>query len=204
MTKKIIIVLLVAAALVGILFFVFKKDAPITNYPPQGKTVVAFGDSLVEGVGANPGNDFVSILSRAIGQPIVNMGVSGDTSVRGLDRIDKVIAQDPRVVLLLFGGNDALHKVPIATTFKTIDEMVVKIQSSGAVVVLLGIRGSILSDPYQEHFEKIAKARGTLYVPDVLDNLIGNRKYMSDAIHPNDVGYKKIAEKVLPILQKAF
>jgi len=201
---KILISIVSVAVLVGLIFFIFKKPAPITNFPGDGASIVAFGDSLIEGVGATKGNDFVSLLSREINTPIINMGVSGDTSGRGLERVDKVAAEDPKIVLVLFGGNDFLRKVPVATTFKNIDHIVAKLQDSGAVVVLLGIRGSILSDPYEEHFERIAKERGALYVPDVLDGLIGNRKYMSDTIHPNDVGYAKIAKKVLPALEKAL
>lgn len=203
MLKIIIIVLgIVAVALTA--FFIFKKSPTITNYPSQGKTIVAFGDSLVEGTGATPGHDFPSLLSQLINQPIINMGVSGNTSAQGLVRADAVNALDPKVVLVLFGGNDFLRKVPIAETFKNIDDIVVKIQDGGAVVLLLGIQGGILSDQYDEYFQEIAKKRGTLYVPNVLGGLIGHNEFMSDAIHPNDAGYKKIADKILPILKKAL
>lgn|SRR3989338_637692 len=202
--QKIIIIILAVVLVIGVLFFIFRKSPTITNYPPQGKTIVAFGDSLVEGVGATAGNDFVSLLSYKIGEPIINMGVSGNTSVDGLARVEQVTAQDPKIVLVLFGGNDFLRKVPIEETFKNIDEIVAKLQSEGAVIILLGIKGGILGDQYAEHFEKIAENRGTLYVPNVLAGLIGNGKYMDDAIHPNDAGYEKIAEKIYPVLKKAF
>ena len=201
---KIIAIISTIVVAVAIIFFIFKKDAPITNFPSDGKTIIAFGDSLTEGVGATKGNDFVSLLSRGIGQPIVNMGASGDTSTRGLARVDAVIEQDPKVVLLLLGGNDFLRKVPIAETFKNIDDIVVKIQNSGAMVILLGIQGGILSDHYDEYFEDIAKKRGTLYVDNVLDGLVGHQEYMSDTIHPNDAGYKKIVKRVLPVLEKSL
>ena len=73
----------------------------ITNYPGDGTTIVAFGDSLVEGVGATAGNDFVSVLSTEIGEPIVNLGQRGDTTRDGLKRLDSVIAQDPQKVFLI-------------------------------------------------------------------------------------------------------
>ncbi len=202
--KKIIIVILITVTLAGILFFVFKKDRPITNYPPQGKTIVAFGDSLVEGVGATAGNDFISLLSYEIGEPIINMGVSGNTSADGLARVDKVNAQDPKIVLLLLGGNDFLRKIPIEETFKNIDDIVIKLQSEGAVVILLGIRGGILSDKFDERFEEIADSRDTLYVPNVLDGLLTRPELMEDSIHPNDAGYKKIADKILPVLKQVL
>lgn len=188
----------------GSLFFIFKKSLTITNYPSSGKTIIAFGDSLVQGIGATAGNDFPSVLSKLIGESIINMGVSGNTSADGLARIEEVKAQDPKVVLVLFGGNDFLRKVPLKETFQNIDDIVAKLQDSGAVVVLLGVRGGILSDQYDTYFEDIAEKRGALYVPNVLSGLITHNEFMSDGIHPNDKGYRKIAEKIYPVLKKAF
>jgi lysophospholipase L1-like esterase len=82
--------------------------------------------------------------------------------------------------------------------------MVRKLQSHGAVVILLGIRGGIFADPYDPLFRKLAKTRGTLYVPDVLSGLIGNTKYMSDAVHPNNLGYDIIASRIYPELKKVL
>ncbi len=202
--KKITIIICVVGVLAGAIFFFFRKPPVITNYPSQGETIVAFGDSLVEGVGATLGNDFSSILARSISQPIINMGISGNTSSDGLARIEGVKMQNPKVVLVLFGGNDFLRKVPIVETFKNIDKIVLELQAKGAVVVLLGVKGGLFTDEFASHFKEIAKSRGALYVPNVLDDILGNSKYMSDHIHPNDLGYKKIAEKILPALEKAL
>ncbi len=202
--KKVLIGILAVVAVAGILFFLLKKSPTIKNFPGEGKTIVAFGDSLTEGVGSTEGNDFVSLLSKQIDTPILNLGVSGDTSAKGLARVDKVIAQDPKVVILLLGGNDFLRRIPKEETFKNIDAIVEKIQNSGAIVILLGIKGGVLSDEYEAYFEKIAKNRGTFYISNVLDGLLGHKEYMSDAIHPNDAGYKKIAERVLPVLKKSI
>ena len=159
---------------------------------------------MVEGVGATAGNDFVSLLSKKIGEPIINMGVPGNTSADGLARVEEVTKENPKVVLVLFGGNDFLRKVPKKETFKNIDDIILRLQAGGAVVVILGIKGGILSDQYDEYFEDIAEKRNTLYVPNVLAGLLGHAEFMSDEIHPNDIGYKKIADKIYPILKKAF
>src|SRR3989344_4541670 len=202
--KKVIIAGVVVMAGILVFFFIFSRSQNITNYPNDGKTIVAFGDSLVEGVGATPGNNFPALLSKKIRKPILNMGVPGDTSTDGLNRIDQVIRQDPKIVLVLLGGNDFLRKVPIAETFKNIDDIVVELQKSGAVVVLLGIKGGLFGDHYKDYFEEIAEKRGALYVPNVLSGLLGKNEFMSDAIHPNDAGYKKIADKIYPVLQKVL
>ncbi|MHB1316791.1 MAG: GDSL-type esterase/lipase family protein [Minisyncoccota bacterium] len=166
--------------------------------------MVAFGDSLIEGVGATSGNDFVSQLSRKIGEPIINLGISGNTTEQGLARVNDIQKYKPKIVLVLLGGNDYLRKVNKAETFKNLEDIITKIQSTGAVAVLLGIQGGILGDPYEKEFEILAKRKGAVYVPNVLEGLFGNSKYMSDAIHPNDIGYEKISEKIYPYLKKVL
>src|SRR3989344_102126 len=75
------------AAVALLWFFVFRAGAPsIRNYPSAGTDIIAFGDSLVAGVGAESGMDFVSLLSQKIGKPIINLGVPGETTEQGLAR----------------------------------------------------------------------------------------------------------------------
>ena len=47
--------------------------------PIAGTHVIAFGDSLVRGVGASPGKGWVSLLSTRLDRPILNKGRNGDT-----------------------------------------------------------------------------------------------------------------------------
>jgi len=188
-----------------ILFALFlRSDSEITNYPaPSSGKIVAFGDSLVEGVGASEGNDFVSVLSRKINEPIVNLGNAGDTTEDAVARIDEVIDQNPKIVLLLFGGNDYLKRVPPAETFLNLEKIITTIHESGAVVIVLGVRGGLLKDTLADGYKELAKTQNTLYVPNVLEGLLGNTALMSDLVHPNDAGYQLIAKKVYPILISA-
>lgn len=202
MNQKIILIFGIVLVVAG--FFFFKPEAKITNYPSSGDSIVAFGDSLIEGVGASEGNDLVSQLSKKIGEPIINLGVAGNTTEQGLARVDRIAEYKPKVVLVLLGGNDFLRKVPKAETFKNLDAIVTKIQSTGAVVVLLGIQGGVLGDPYENEFENLAQLKGTAYVSNVLEGLFGDSRYMADSVHPNDVGYAKIVERIYPELKRVL
>src|SRR5206468_2546588 len=94
-------------------FWLVRSGSPRPARPTAGQTIVAFGDSLVEGHGATPGHDFVSVLSRRLGVPIINAGRSGDTAEAALSRLEQaVLARNPRVVIVLLGGNDFLRRVP--------------------------------------------------------------------------------------------
>lgn len=185
----------------GIFYFIAGNDS-YTNYPSEGTDIVAFGDSLIQGVGASSGDkSLVGVLSKKIGKPIVNLGVSGNTTIDGLNRLDELDRYKPKVVILLLGGNDYLRKVPKETTFKNLGKIIEDMHSRGAVVLLLGVRGGLLKDNFEEDFEIISSKYNTAFVSNVLSGLILDRKYMADEIHPNDAGYEKIADRVAPVLK---
>jgi len=197
--KKLLIVL-TGIIFTGILYWIFGGTAQIKNYPLKQGPIVAFGDSLVFGYGSTEGNDFVSLLSRKIAEPIINLGVSGDTTVQGLLRIDDVLAQKPRITLILLGGNDFLKKIDKVETFKNLRTIITTIQNSGSAVILVGVRGGLLFDSVDGLYKDLAQETGSAYVSDILDGLFGDMRYMSDAIHPNDAGYARVALRIYPTL----
>ena len=138
--------------LLAISYFVFGAgDKAVTNYPSQGTDIVAFGDSLVAGVGSSTGG-FVNMLSKDLGVEIVNLGVSGNTTKDALDRVDILKNYKPKLVMILLGGNDFLRKVPTEETFANLEKIVQVVVSQGAVAVLLGVRSGVLSNRYDEEY----------------------------------------------------
>lgn len=195
----IVVVVTVAA------FFIYRKfqSPPIINTPSAGMSIVAFGDSLVQGVGASSAEkNFVSLVSARIGLPITNLGKSGDTTRSALTRLPELRAMKPDLVIVLLGGNDYLQRIPKEETFVNLGTIVGALQSDGAAVLLLGVRGGALRDTYESDFARFARAHGTGYISNVLDNLLGNRKFMFDQIHPNDAGYAVIAGRVVPVVKE--
>ncbi len=195
-----IIVLILALTILG--YFFLRNPQKITNYPPRNQVVVAFGDSLIEGVGSTTGNDFISIIEQSLNIEIINMGKSGDTTNSALSRLPDVLVLDPGVVIVLLGGNDFLRRVPKKETFQNLNTIIERLQNAGAVVVLLGVRGGLLTDAYNIEFEELAQKYHTAYVSNVLEKLITNPQYMYDSIHPNDKGYAIIASRVVLVLSK--
>src|ERR1051325_8845903 len=98
----------------------------------EDKVVVAFGDSLTYGVGSTQGGGFVTDLSNELGVPIVNLGVSGDTTAKAFKRIEQVLDKKPDVILLLLGGNDYLQNVPKEETRKNLEAIIETLQKSGS------------------------------------------------------------------------
>ena len=190
-----ILVLLLAGS---VALFYFRGCRPdYANLPPTATGPwVAFGDSLTEGYGASAGNDYPTLLGRKLGISIQNFGKSGDSSGGALQRVDAVAELKPRVVLLCFGGNDSLQGEPAGRTFANLAQLIDRFHSEGSFVVLIGIRSASLRDRNSAHFRKLAKAKRVLYVPDMLKGLAFKPVYMSDAIHPNDAGYARIADRL--------
>ncbi len=201
--KIILGVCIVGVVVIVFVFFGMKKPA-VKNYPSQGDGIIVFGDSLVVGVGSSSGTGFFGQLSALTREPIKNYGRSGDTTADGLARLPQMLAENPhpKVVLVLLGGNDYLRKVPKVQTFANLRTIITEIQNTGAVVILLGVRGGPLTDQFESSFEKLASEMQVGYVSNVLSGLYGNSNLMSDAIHPNDAGYAKIAQRVYPVLNK--
>jgi acyl-CoA thioesterase-1 len=192
-----------AALAVVALAWLRTPGLPQAAAPTSGERIIAFGDSLVAGRGATPGKDFVSQLARRLGTPIENAGRSGDTTASALARLDQdVLSRKPRVVIVLLGGNDFLRRVPTADTFRNLSAIVQRIRNRGAAVVLVGVSVGLLSDSYGDEYEQLARRASAGLVPDVLDGILGRGDRMSDAIHPNDEGYRMIAERIEPVMRK--
>ena len=104
--------------------------------------------------------------------------------------------------MILLGGNDVLKRVPKEETFSNLEKIITTFQSKGAVVVLLGVRGGVLNDGYEKDYKALSVKYRTAYVSNVLKNIITKPEYMSDPIHPNDLGYKIIADRVTSVLRK--
>lgn len=180
----------------------------IRNLRSAGRTIVCFGDSLTEGVGAGEGEDYPSALSRQLALPVVNAGQRGDTTADALERLsDAVLSKNPRLVILLLGGNDFLRQRPRQETRTNLAEIVQRVQAQGAIVAIAGIQLGLFTDEYGEIFEQTAEKFGALYIPQVMKGGLGKSSLKSDPIHPNGAGYRliaeRIAEKIKPLLHEA-
>lgn len=161
--------------------------------------IVAFGDSLVYGTGSS-GGGFVKMLEQRLGRPIENLGVPGNTTADGLARLHEAIEMHPSVVLLLLGGNDYLQQLPRDEAFANLATIIERLQAEDIAVLLVGVRGGLIRDNFAERFEELAERYRTGYVHDVLDDTLGVEGYMADQVHPNDAGYRVIADRVYPVL----
>ncbi|MBF0254961.1 MAG: arylesterase [Gammaproteobacteria bacterium] len=200
MNKSLRIVLVIAGLiLLGLLL----KPAsyPITNAEPRGRSVVSFGDSLTYGTGAAAGQDYPAVLAGLLGEPVINLGVPGNTTADALARLDEVIEQEPRIVLLTLGGNDLRKGVDAQTAFANLRQIVTRLQEQGALVVIGGLEIPLLDKGYAAAYRALAEETGSLLVANVLEDMLGDSALMSDQIHPNAQGYALMAGYFHRVLQ---
>lgn len=178
------------------------------NLSAPGNLVVFFGDSITYGYGVRPGESFPTLVGQALGISIVNAGVPGDTMGAGLARMGRdVLPQRPRLVVVEFGGNDFLRRVPVDETLRNLDAIVSGLIRAGAMVVILEVNVGLGGDPYLKGFQAVADQYGAVLVPDVMRGILSNSGLKVDAIHPNAQGHRLIADRVIevlrPLLQEA-
>jgi lysophospholipase L1-like esterase len=200
-----VLAITIVLAVIAHTIIYWSKAPQIKNANSGGSNIIAFGDSLVYGIGSTPGNDMFSLASKALGVPIINKGVPGDTTRDGLARFDTdVVNNDPKIVFLLLGGNDYLQKVPEDETFANLETMVQKAQTAGAAVILVGVRGGVFVDKFAPRYEALAKKYACAYIPNILDGVIFKRELMYDSIHPNDKGYKIVTLRLQAALKQVL
>ena len=161
-----------------------------------GERIVCFGDSLTFGTGASSGKDYPSQLSKLVSRPVINAGVPGDTTARALQRLERdVLTYAPDIVLITLGGNDLKNGIAKDVAFENLRTIVESIQKQGAQVIVGGLHIPFRDRGFGRGYQKLAEETGAILIPNILEGIMGNRKLMSDPIHPNDAGYKIMADR---------
>lgn len=176
--------------------------------------IVAFGDSLTAGFGADPGSSYPDFLQkeldkRGVKWRVVNAGVSGDTTTDGLNRVAEVLSYRPSVVVLEFGGNDGLRGLPLATTRANLDQMIAQLQSRTTSVILAGMTlppnyGPEYIRPFESIYRDLAAKYKIPLIGFLLAGVGGNPNLMQrDGLHPTAQGNAIVANTVLKTLLNA-
>ena len=171
----------------------------------KGATVVALGDSLTEGFGANTA--YPTVLQEITGWNVVNHGVSGNTSADILNRLPETLSLNPKLVLFGIGGNDFLRKVDENETKNNIIKAVQQMKKNHIPIVLIAephFTVSALFGSFKDHpmYEEIAKQENIALASDLWSNILSDKSLKSDQIHANDAGYRQFAEKLAQFLKQ--
>lgn len=196
---KVVLVLLCCAALSG----------------QTDQTILCLGDSLTAGYGLDEGQAWPAVaqaLATRDGKPwrFINAGVSGDTTQAARNRLEWALRARPDVVVIALGGNDGLRGIAPATTEANLRTIITRVRAVGATPILAGMQlPTNLGEEHRQAFAaiypRLAEECSLTLIPFLLDGVGGVRELnLSDQIHPNAEGQRRVAATVYAVLQKAL
>lgn len=175
-------------------------DPELKPIPKEG-VILAFGDSLTAGYGADKSTSYPRVLSELSGRIVINAGISGETTDRGLERLPVALSQtEPDLLILLEGGNDILRSYDLAVTKQNLAAMIELAQERGIQVVLLGVPGKNLFLSMAPLYEELADEYQLVFEGHLIANLLRSPVYKSDTVHLNEKGYRAMAEAIHELL----
>jgi acyl-CoA thioesterase-1 len=166
--------------------------------------VLAFGDSLTYGTGAETAESYPVVLAQLIGRKVIGAGVPGETTSEGLERLPAVLEEvKPRLLLLCMGGNDMLRKMDFPGIESNLRAMVQLAKARGVSVVLIGVPTPELFGAPPEFYDRIARELSLPLDKKSLNDILFDRSLKSDMVHPNAAGYRRFAQALADLLHKA-
>lgn len=187
-----------------------------TTTPPASdtKNILIFGDSLVAGYGLAPEHAFPALLEAKLKEmnsniTVHNAGVSGDTSSGGMARLEWVLSSysDLDLVIVLFGGNDALRGLHPDMTRRNMGKMAEILKNRNLKTLVAGMvappnLGDVYGNNFNSIYTEIAAEYDTALYPFYLDGVAGNLELnQPDRIHPNEKGVRYIVDRITPMVQ---
>lgn len=224
--------LLSAGAIVAIItWFVMRSSSPepalsafiasaATSTSVNSKTtrILAAGDSLTAGYGLPLAESYPAQLQQALNDAgfdveVINAGISGETTAGMLERIDFLLTQEPDIILLGIGGNDALRFFPpsqVRSNLEQITNTILRHEKKPALA-LLRIQAPVnAGKAYKQEFDSIYQGDTAIQGAPILDfvatEVMKNPQMVQeDGIHPNAEGYAYIVKQFLfPVLRDWF
>lgn len=180
------------------------KGPPAVSPLGRQAVVLAFGDSLTYGTGAERDSSYPARLEALIGRRVINAGIPGELSAEGRQRLPQLLDEHrPGLLILCHGGNDLLRQTGEETAASNLKAMISMARERGIDVVLLGVPKPALVLSAADFYGEIARESNIPYEGEVLSDILGERSLKSDRFHPNAEGYRKLAEAVEDLLKRA-
>ena len=185
----------------------------MTTQVPDGRPViVCFGDSLTAGLGTDPGQSYPDALQKILDEAsypyrVVNEGVSGNTTKDGLDRIGRVLALHPVLVVVEFGGNDGLRGLPLEQTKSNLASIIEQLLAARTKVALAGITlppdyGPDYIAKFNAMYPAMAKQYHVPMLPFLLQGVYGVPGDMQDdQTHATAQGNRQVAANVAGLIE---
>lgn len=186
------------------------------NYCQKGATVLV-GDSITEGYAHT---ELFAEYTAKTGIPVYNRGISGDTSDRLLERLEKTVLNiKPKNMVLLIGTNDLHAGADIDFITENVEKIIeqskkrckninIILESVYPINPTINKQGRRKNSDIlllNKKLKAVAEKQKTEFV-DLTDKLadkngLFNADYTYDGLHANAKAYEIITNSVLPLLK---
>ncbi len=180
------------------------SDTPRLQPLSAEATILALGDSLTYGTGANEAQSYPAILQALTGRSVINAGIPGETSDKTLMRLEEVLDEyQPELVILCIGGNDILQRRSEASIRQNIQQIIDKIKQQNRQLVLVAVPEFGLYPAAPELYQQLAENNQIPLDNETIPHVLRSPSLKSDAIHGNQAGYREIAEAIYQLLKES-
>lgn len=179
------------------------------------KGLMALGDSITYGYPFGQKFSWVNLLAQKLGIPIENLGTNGDSLRDIVKRLwTEVIDHSPSHVFILGGTHDVFQEFPLASMQNYFCEIIETLKKN-QIHPLVGLPPPVQEKefekklkPFRQFLKKYAKEERLVLV-DFYGAFFDASKrlrsiFLEDGVHPSVMGYQRMMEVALPILEKVL
>ena len=175
--------------------------------------IVVLGDSIADGFGVAKERAYPALLESSLkakghSVQVINAGISGSTTASALSRLKWQLRDKPKILVLELGGNDGLRGIDVDASKQNLSKAILLATKSGVQVLLTGMKlpqnyGKKYRLQFESMFQDLSKKHKTAFMPFLLEGVGGVPEFnLADGIHPNEKGHQKIADNLLPYIEK--
>ena len=186
-------------------------DAKFEPPTPQrlSKPIVFYGSSITQGgCCSRPGNNYTTMICRALDVPQVNLGFSG--SARGETAMAEAIAQIDAAMFVYDYDHNAPSLEHLQKTHEPFFKIIRAAHPDMPILMLSKpdtANGGARRDCIKATYDNAVKAGDKnvyFFNGDHLFDPIGLNYCTVDGCHPNDLGFYRMYQNTLPIIKKAL
>jgi len=177
------------------------------------KRIIALGDSLTAGFQLPANAAFPNVLEKALRDrghqvKVVNAGVSGDTTMAALERLEWALGDGADAAIVALGANDMLRGFDPARTQDALDQIIARLKAKNVPVLLAGMVATPSLGPeygarFNAIYPQLAEKHDVLLYRFFLEGVAQVPKLnLSDGIHPNREGVQTIVKGILPRVEQ--
>jgi lysophospholipase L1-like esterase len=169
---------------------------------PIDTKIVAFGDSITYGYRVDKDKNYPSQLSLLLQTDVINAGKNGEVTSEGLKRLPKVLEKyKPQILIICHGGNDIIRRKSLLKAKENIKQMIKLAREKNIFVVLVGVPTvEVLTLSTAQIYYEIATELNVPLDDSSLENILSDSYLKIDQIHPNEEGYKILANSLANLI----